>query len=113
MSEAMSGRPPPRRTGKPPEEVSLGGLLLPWHEGQPSLIELPGAGDSYLVAVALFSTLEKLESAMKAVAVPYQSVKKIDDSRSFLVSIPPQILVVVDPWITPEGTTRYTQLLRD
>ncbi len=103
----------PRRTGKPPEEVVLTGMVLPWHSGMPSLIELPGAGNTWLEAVVVFSTVEKLEAAVKAIGLPCERIKKIDEHWEFLASIPPELLVVVDPWVTPQGTTRYTQVLRD
>jgi hypothetical protein len=109
----VSDRPAPWRTGKPPEEVLLDGMLLPWHAGMPSLIELPGAGDTHLQAVVVFSTVAKLEAAVKAISLPCSSIKRIDEHWAFLASIPAELLVVVDPWVTPQGTTRYTQVLRD
>lgn len=109
----MTSRPAPRRTDKPPEELSLTGMLMPWRNGQPAFILLPGEGDTELLAIPLFTTLAKLEAAALAVNSPYDSVKRIDDGRVFLEDIPRDVLVVVDPWITPRRTTRYTQVLRD
>jgi hypothetical protein len=74
---------------------------------------LPGAGDTELLAIPLFTTLAKLQAAALAVGSPYDSVKYIADQREFLQEIPPVILVVVDPWITTEGNTRYMQVYRE
>lgn len=108
-----TNRPAPRSTGKPPAEIVLTGMFLPWYAGTASCIDLPGAGDTYLKAVVVFSTVAKLEAAVKLIALPCERIKKIDEHWEFLASIPADLLVVVDPWITPEGTTRYMQVLRD
>jgi hypothetical protein len=113
MSSGRKFRPAPRRTERPPAVLDLTGMLLPWHAGQPSFIELPGKGDTFLIAVAIFSSVDKLEAAWKAIALPYDRIKQICDHWEFLASIPPEVLVVIDPWITPEGNTRYMQVLRD
>ena len=108
----MTERPAPHQIGKP-REVTLTGMLLPWHNGGVSLIELPGEGAATLRAVAAFSTIDKLREAVRAVDIPCTSVKGITDHWEFLQSIPRELLVVIDPWITPERTTRYMQVLRD
>jgi hypothetical protein len=99
----------PWRTGKPPEEVTLTGKCFAWFGDAPSLIELPGAG----MALAVFTTVEKLAAMVEAVALPCDSIKQITDTWEFLNSVPPEVLVVIDPWRTPQGTTRYMEVKRD
>jgi hypothetical protein len=100
---------PPRRTEKPAQALDLAGMLLLWRGEQPVLIGIAGAG----FAVPLFTTKEKLEEAAKLYELPFDRIKTVDDQDEFLVSIPPEVLVVVDPWTTPQGTVRYLQVLRD
>lgn len=101
---------PPKRTGKPPELVSIAECLIPWDRGQPVLFNVPGSPHLHL---AVFSTVEKLEVFLDRVGTTFSSVKQIHDTKEFLRSVPTSIVLTKDPWITEEGHTRYKMVLRD
>jgi hypothetical protein len=62
--------------------------------------------------LAVFSTKEKMDEAYKqAGVIAIAKVKKIDGGRGFLESLPPDMPVILDPWLTDRGTTRF-QLVR-
>jgi hypothetical protein len=99
----------PKPTGRR-SEVSLTGALMPWKQGQPAFLSVPGSDALYL---PIFSAQDKLEGMMACVHTPYQSVKQIQDEADFLSSIPTDIKIMFDPYFTPEGKVRWTELLRD
>jgi hypothetical protein len=107
---------PPKRTGKPLEQLSLNGYLIPWlHSGQPQLARMPGSAAFYLMC---FSSPERLRSFMGEKRIHYDRIKQIDDGRDFVASIREtakitEIIIICDPWTTADGRVRFTQLLED
>lgn len=106
LREAIGRKP--WRTGKPAEEVDLDGMLIPWRRGQPVFLEITGLEP----ALAVFSSAMKLTLAMDEMKAEYDDIKTVSDGRSFLASIPREVPVIVDPWVTPERNTRYLAVLR-
>ena len=82
--------------------------------GQPALLQMPGTNDFYLPC---FSTEEKLRDIMKCIGGNYKT-KQIKDGAEFLSSIPmtyngQNLHIIIDPWFTPEGKVRFTQIFRN
>lgn len=98
----------PKPTGRQ-SEIDLTGSLMPWKNGQPVLLSVPGSTSFYL---PLFSRGEQLESIMSRANTSYESIKQVSDGRDFLSSIPNDIKVMVNPYFTPEGRLRWTEVLR-
>lgn len=98
---------PPRSTDRPWRSLSLSGMLMGWAEGQPCLMRVMGSDAWHL---ALFSTLDKLETAHDEGWFEYESIKVVDDGNEFLESLPKEIAVILDPYITEKGTMRYFQV---
>jgi hypothetical protein len=92
--------------------LDITGYFCPWGEGQPAYYRLPDNPDLFL---PLFSTVEKLKAATH---LEYESVKCIDDQVAFMASLPVvlsdgKLRFMIDPWITVEGNTRFTEIIRD
>jgi hypothetical protein len=105
----MNETEPPKRTGKPPEWVSLTGLLIAWGEdNQPVLIGVTG---SPLYHLSCFSSEDGLRSMLSRVGASFTKIKRIDDGPEFLASIPKEVVVVVAPHFVGERF-RYAQVLR-
>jgi hypothetical protein len=70
---------------------------------QPVLFLLEGR---HLLPV--FTTPAKMTEAYgwAGVVDPY-TVKRIDDGREFLASVEGKYPVILDPWVTPQGNTRF------
>jgi len=100
--------PPPKPTGRTvPTVATLTGCLFPWGaDEQPVLLAMPGTDTDYL---PVFTSADKLEVTMDTVKVAYAKIKQIMDSDEFLSSIPLDIEIIVDPWITLEGKVRYVR----
>ncbi len=75
-------------------------------ENKPFLLVLEG-----IKFLPIFTTPEKLEETVLRCKVPPVSTKQITDQWDFLDSIVGKIRIMVDPWITPEGNTRFTEIL--
>lgn len=86
--------------------VDLTGKLLPcWHTGQPVLVVLED--DTFL---PLFTDVERLHAHMKSSGVQGYKVMHVDHGPSFLASVIGQVRVMLDPWFTDRGTTRFTEV---
>lgn len=108
-AQAVTATPPPQRTGKPAESVSLTGLLFAWSGQDPILVNLPGTESLYLPC---FSDEGNLRAMHEAAQVRFDRIKRIDNGAEFLRSIPSDITVIVDPYLTPEGRLRFMQVLQ-
>jgi hypothetical protein len=105
----------PKPTGKPPELVSLTGLLFPWLEYAPALLRMPGSPHLYLPC---FHTPEKLRALMDRAGTHFSSIKQIEDGPMFLSSFPrtdgtSQIKIIIDPYYTEEDRVRYIEIKLD
>ena len=82
-----------------------------WRGNRPILMRLAGTNDLFL---PVFSTEEKLQ----AMDMPFDSVRRIDDMAGFLGSLPFRTLdgcrlrIIVDPYQTARGTTRFREIWR-
>jgi hypothetical protein len=101
---------PPWPTGKPPEQIYLTGCLIPWSkDNQPVLFNMPMSPHQYL---ALFTSETMLRTTMKQAGIDFAKIKQVGDSQEFMQSIPPEVVVIQDPWFTDEGKVRFKQLVR-
>lgn len=109
----MSGAPPgpddpPRRTGRY-RILDLTGYVLPWFEGQPSLIGIAGMGE----ALPIFSTKTAFEHAIEeGMPIPYEKLIQIVDGPEFLSSISGSLPIVVDLHYSDRGTVLFKEVKR-
>jgi len=102
--------PPPKPVGPPPKEIDLSGKLFPvYDDGQPVLMRIPGSVKTYF---PVFSEEEKLRKTMGEIKLDFHKIKLIQVGGEFFASIPLNITVIIDPWITDKKTTRYTEVFR-
>ncbi len=103
----------PYRTSDRTVSLCIDGYLMPWdpETDQPYFIHVVGDGPKLYLQV--FSTVEKLRTGSLAFFYPDATIKKIDEQWEFLASIPREIEIMIDPFITAEGRVRYQQILRD
>lgn len=88
-------------------EHDLTGKFLPWRLDidQPVLLRIENT-----LFLPVYSTEEKLRSSMVIARQTRYKIKHIDDGRDFFDSVKGKIRVCLDPWITPEGNTRFQEL---
>ncbi len=102
----------PKPTGAPPKEITLTGRVFGWLKDiqQPALFQMPGSPFFYLMCFTYAPNLRDFHSRAD---VPFDSIKQIDDGREFLETSDfpkDQIRICLDPWFTPEGRVRYTEI---
>jgi hypothetical protein len=83
------------------------GRLIPYLDNKPMLLELNGK-----FLMPLFSSKEKYDEAAKWTDFSSAQLKVINDSGQFIRSVQAakskiKFHVVVDPYVTPEGNTRF------
>lgn len=98
-----------RATGKPPELVNLLGKLVPFKDGMPVMVENEG-----VFYVVLFTDLLRLQLAMRWIGgwQPGDPVKWVDDAGVFNETIPPEVGMMLNPYRTEQGNTRFTLVVR-
>jgi hypothetical protein len=106
----------PRPTGKPPEEVTLVGKMIPMDEIEQPIFLRIGDGADYFMP--LFSSSEGLSEFMDELSIPVSNVKRIYDGAEFLSGLPvayrgARLRVILDPRFTPEKTIRFLELQLD
>jgi hypothetical protein len=96
--------------------VNIDGYLFATYESRkvedgqsvkPFLLDLEG-----IKFLPVFSTEEKLIEALERVGLGdvKLEIKRIDCGTLFLESVAGLVRVMVDPWITPEGNTRFVEV---
>jgi hypothetical protein len=113
----MSNEPGSRRISDQVLLVNVTGYLLPWWQNQAVFLEMPDKMniDKFL---PLFTTRGGLVQLMRYIGVPFDQIKKIDDSGEFLDSIPShapsgeKIHIIIDPHYVENNRIRYTEILR-
>lgn len=93
-----------------PVPADVAGWLLPWRldQDQPWLFTLEGTD-----WLPVFSTELKLRGAMARAGVPEHAyrAKQITETGDFVRSaVEGGVRVMADPWVTPEGNTRFTEI---
>lgn len=59
----------------------------------------------------IFSSVEKYETAMKLSNLPDPAkMQVVTDKTEFFLSISGKVRVMLDPWVTEEGNTRFLEL---
>jgi hypothetical protein len=106
---------PPWQVSAQFQKIDIVGHVIPWRDDQPVMMMLTGTTDWFL---PVFASVEKLRELMAATKTEYDSFKQVDDQPEFLKSIPPETLtgerirIMVDPYITRHGTTRFREIIR-
>jgi hypothetical protein len=103
--------PPPNPTGKPPQDLTLTGMLMPWCGDRPALVHMHGVGEGVFY-LPLFDEEDKLRTVLARANVPFKSIKLVEDGFEFLDSIPPDIVVITNLRFTDEGRIRFMQVQR-
>lgn len=106
----MTEFPAPKQVG-PEKELTLTGMLMPWKDGQPALLHMLGT-EASVYYLPLFEDPDQLRAVLARADVPFESIKQVEDGGEFLDSVPPDIVVVVNPRFTDEGKVRFFQVQR-
>lgn len=73
--------------------ISLTGYLLLWNSNR-GLFRIPDTGD---LAVAVFSTRDRLRKFVEERRLEVSEPKVVADGETFLASVRPHLRVVIDP----------------
>jgi hypothetical protein len=100
----------PRPVGKV-SVLQVAGKIMAWKDGQPVLVQVIGAPEDrwYL---PLFDDLEPFVVFLGHSGKEWDGFKQVDDPDDFLGSLPPEIVVMVNPWFTEEGHIRWHEVQR-
>ena len=102
--------PPPHPTGKPPEDISLTGRLIPAADAHtPVLLRMPGTDKLYLPC---FADENEMRIFLERAGVAYQGVKQIDDERAFLQDLTNEVTVITNLRYTEDDKVRFHEVLR-
>lgn len=87
-------------------------MLFAWAEDQPVLLKIAGSPLFYL---ACFTSADNLRAMHLHLDAPFEKIKQIEDGLEFLSSFDdhPNVIVIVDPYFTPEGRVRFVQVERE
>lgn len=105
----------PRRTGKPLEEITLQGCLMPVDtRHQPCWLRVPGSDGLYL---PLFNKETDARQLMGRIGIQFDKLTRITDGPEFLESIPfftgmTPIFIILDPHFVEGGNVRWTEIQR-
>ena len=98
-----------RRVNDREHHVNITGWCL-WTtaDAQPFLVELEG-----VLFLPLFSTAERARACPEVAAWtgPSLHLKQVSDRAEFLATVAGRVRVMIDPWITDQGNTRYVELV--
>ena len=83
----------PKPTGKPPQAVTLTGMLFAWRmtgvvHGEPVLLAMPGSPAFYLPC---FAEEGALRAFMARAGLAFDRIKRIDDGDVFLDDLPREL----------------------
>lgn len=110
MDDTTMVTDPPKQVG-PVKELVLTGMLMPWANGQPVLLNMMGVG-AMVLYLPLFDDPDQLRSVLERAGVGFESIKQVEDGPEFLDSVPRDIIIVVNLRFTEEGRIRYHQVQR-
>lgn len=103
------------RVGAKIEPVDITGWLFGVWDALPELADgtpvvpvMLKIGDENWLAV--FENVEKLRKVYGDVGYKGYSLKQIDDGLGFLISLPPEVRVIGNPYTTDDGVTRGTHI---
>lgn len=101
----------PAATGAAPVGLDLTGRVFAWKNDEPVFLRMPQSDKLYL---AVFSSARKLKKFHSIAHAPFKSIKQIENGPEFLTSFVdhPQIVVIVDPYVTEQGRVRFLQVAR-
>lgn len=92
----------------PPQPASVKGMFIGVYleTNAPVLFKLED-----VEFLPIFSTPEKFEWAMRFAKIQRYKIQIITDHNDFMDSVAGKIRLMLDPWHTDHGTTRWTELL--
>ncbi len=105
--DPMNRAPVP--TGRPPQTVDFKHKLIPIMADNPVLIQIEGVQG---LTLACFSSEDNLSTFMTKSGGMYDQVLIIQDSAEFTNAIPPEVNLVLDPTVMPDGKLRYLHCVR-
>jgi hypothetical protein len=94
------------------EPGSLEGILFPWKNGLPVLVNLPGSQMFYLPC---FSSEDLLTRTLEAGGVLWDSIRTLEDTEDFVLGVyemNPRVKIILDLHQTREGTLRFSEVVR-
>lgn len=103
-------------TGKPMESTRLTGLLLPFKDGAPLFVHMPGSdGHLYL---PVFTSTSALSAADAFMHFEHDSTKVIADGTAFVTSVPrkvgdAEVHIILDPRLVDGVRTRWLEVKFD
>lgn len=74
------------------------------------MLQIPGSPFFY---VPVFTNSGQLKTLMAKAGTPFDSIKEITDGADFMTSFPNDVKVMHNPYFTPEGRVRWTEVLQD
>ncbi|HSX22871.1 MAG TPA: hypothetical protein VLE97_08880 [Gaiellaceae bacterium] len=120
MSEGDPKDGGPRRISNREVPLSITGYFMPTHApNAPVLMAMPGTDDLFLF---VFSTEEKLASAMASFGTEYERIAVVTDGRDLIAEInetnasgerPYRIRLAVDPYKADNGRVRFVEPFTD
>lgn len=99
---------------EPHKQINVTGYILGVfvRSNAPVLFTLEG-----IEFLPIFSTKEKADDAMLIAFSPEErdkiTLKVITDHQDFIDSVKGKVRLMLDPWLTEHGTTRFTELHPD
>lgn len=95
----------PKPTGAPAVPVELKGRLLPYEDGFPVLVEVPGDDTRY---VPCFASEQSLRSFMTRSRLKWTAIKQVQDADALMEDLhAQQVSLMLDPYFTLDGRVRY------
>jgi hypothetical protein len=93
----------PTPTGRT-DHIAVTGFFIPYVDGAPVLLQIAGAAG---LVLPIFSRADFYEDGVNDFDLKPTACKRIENSREFFDSIPPDVTVVSNPHRLASGRVRY------
>ena len=100
---------PPKPVDGVQKVLTLTGMLVPFFDGQPVLLEVPASEFLYM---PVFKDETSLKEVLALTNTEFDRIVQIEEQHEFLESIPPSIKIAVNPNFQPNGRVRWTEVQR-
>lgn len=100
---------PPKMVDGVKKVLTLTGMLVPFFDGQPVLLEVPASEHLYM---PIFKDETSLTEVLALTNSAFDRIVQIEEQHEFLESIPPSIKIAVNPNFQPNGRVRWTEVQR-
>lgn len=109
VREVLGMAEPPKPTGTVLDDIDLTGKLLAFEDGQPVMVTVIGGTENSFY-LPLFDDLEAFATFLGHSSRTWDGFSKVEDPAEFLASLPPNVIVMVNPWFTEEGRVRWYEV---